>query len=227
MADDQTQSGGAAGDSGGAGAQGQADSANQSTQGDKTPPRVVSWDSHKRALDDMHKFKSAVATLEAKIGEIESDKLKQANDFKTLYEREKADKEALNQKYQQTLQGTVNTHRFSEIRAEAMKAGLVDTAVSDLELLDLSDVEVEATSSGRFIVSGAKEKVERIKSERPHWFRKMGAPSVNGGGGGVATVTKTTADDVYLAEQQMKRGQITKAKYQEVYAKHCKDFPLR
>ncbi len=61
-----------------------------------------------------------------------------------------------------------------------MKLGLVETAVDDLELMELKDVIVETTSTGRVNVIGAKSAAERIKSIRPHWFSEGRVPNING-----------------------------------------------
>lgn len=188
-----------------------------------TETKTVSWDNHRRALDDMHKHKKRSAELEQELGNITSDRLKEKEDFKGLAEREKARADEAENKYQNVAKSIVNTHRLSEVKTIALQAGLRKEAVSDLELLDLQEeIRVEATSENRFLVHGAQEFVDRLKNSKPHWFESKTAPKINSGGGGVppAEQKQVTPDDVNEAEREFKRGRLTRANYQAVFDKY-------
>lgn len=184
----------------------------------KETTKTVPWGSHKRALDDLNKEKAARRDLESKLGDLESKKLQESNDFKGLYEREKASREKAEAEAKNVKGWFTNTQRFNAVKTEALKAGILPSALKDVELLDMDGIEVEITSTGRAITSGEKDFVARVKEERPHWFTKPGAPNVNGGGGGTppAGEGSLSAADVYQAERNWKAGKITKAQYEDV-----------
>lgn len=232
MGDTQNPSGGAQGGAGGAGPSGDS---SQSSNNSNNQPRTVSWENHQRALDDMHKFKREAEEAKAKLGDQESERLKQANDFKALYEKEQKAHSETKTKLTETMNWTVNTQRFNAVKDAALATGLRKEALSDLELVDMSRVKVEATSSGRFFVEGAKEFVDGLKAERPHWFTVGNPPPVNSGGGGTPGAgaaggqpdgsKKLTVQDVVKAEADLKARRITRAQFEETYKRYCRENP--
>jgi len=149
----------------------------------KTPDeRVVKFDDHKRALDDMHKYKSKVRELETKLGSLESDRLREKEDYKTLAERAAAERDDYRSKYEKLNDSFIHNRKYDSIHAAALKSGLLSEAENDLELLDLSPVEIEATSSGRLLVHGADVFVDELKKRKPHWFKPEGTAKINRGG---------------------------------------------
>jgi hypothetical protein len=217
---------GASGGSGGAAPV--ADSANPSPQPNPVvETKTVSWDNHQRALADLHKFKADAEKLRTQLGDQESERLKAANDYKGLYEAEKAKRETSDKKLVEFTGWTLQTQRFNEVKHLALADGLKKEALGDLELIDLDDVKVESTSTGRFIVQGAKDRVEKLKTERPHWFSAANAPQINSGGGGGAPAkgAKLTVNDVVEAERNWKRNRITRQAYDELYNRYLKENP--
>ena len=227
--DEQTQStGGAGGVTGGAGSSASDDSSQNSNQNSATQPKVVPWDVHDRAMSDLQKQKDKNRELESRIGAIESKSLQEKNDYKSLWERSESDKKKLEQDLQNQSNWIVKTQQFNEVKAEAVAAGLRKEALKDLDLIEMDGVDVETTSTGRFIVKGAKQKVESLKQEKPHWFTVEEPPKVNTGGTGAGDVRpgqRLSATDVVQAERDWKRGKITKQKYHEVYQTYCKQNP--
>lgn len=195
------------------------------------PPKTVSYEDHKRALDDMHGFKSQVKTLQEKIDAIESKKLEEGNQYKTLWETEKKKREDAEAETNKTIGYMKNSVRHGEVKAAAVASGLRKEALADLDLLDMNDVPVEVTSTGRFIVNGAQEKVDRIKADKPHWFTLANPPGINPGGAGAPPAGagaggaggKVTVAQVAQAEMDWKRGKIQKADYEKIYRQYCKD----
>jgi len=199
----------------------------------QTPPgsaETVSKADLKRALDDMHANKRRADEAEARLKAIETDSLEKGQQYKTLWEQEKKKREEAEVEAKKTLGWAMNTHRFGEVKAKALQAGLRKEAVNDLELIDMEDVPVETTSSGRFIANGVNEKVERIKADKPHWFTQPSPPNINPGGSGApptggAATGKTTISDLQLAERNMRMGKVSKSDYEATYRKYCKDNP--
>lgn len=203
---------------------------NQSNTGNQ--PKTVSWENHQRALTDLHSFKQKTRELEEKLGNIESDRLREKNDFETLYKNEKAKREQVEGDLKKMTNWTLHTQKFNAVKAEAVAAGLRKEAIPDLELLDLDDVKVETTDSGRFIVEGAKEKVEKLKATKGYWFQAGPPPTVNAGGtgagGGEAPKSGLTKiEDVVKAERDFKAGRLSQAEYHRIHKKYCDENPRK
>lgn len=230
MSDNQQPTGGAGGSNGGAGTGSNAggDSPQNNGNNSGTPPKMVSWDVHERLLGDVAKAREKNRELEARIGEIESNSLKEKNDYKSLYERSETSKKELEQKLKDQSSWIVQTQQFNEVKAAAVAAGLRKEALDDLDMIDMKGVEVETTSTGRFIVKGAKERVESLKNEKPHWFTTTTPPVVNTGGTGAGEPkpgARLGVADVLQAERDWKRGKITRKQYDDTYARYCKENP--
>jgi len=137
---------------------------------------------------DLFKYKSKVQEYETKVKQSEEIRLKESNDWKTLYERKDQEaKEALDKlnSFENTLN---NTAKFGAVREAALRAGIRPEAVSDLELVDFKDVLVEKSPTGRIEVRGHESAVERLKTLKPHWFGKnvninSTIPTTSGAGG--------------------------------------------
>lgn len=200
------------------------DSGQTSEKKTEIQTKTVSWENHRRAIDDMHKHKKRSAELEQQLGDIESKRLKEKEDFKGLYEREKTRAEKAESGLQEFSTTIVNTQRLSEIKSVALQSGLRKEAIADLDLLDMTSVQVEATSNNRFLVHGATEYVERLKNQKPHWFAKDKPPNINSGGGGVPPTDDgvITPMDLNTAERKAKRGLITDGEYKALFAKYQK-----
>ena len=179
MLDQEPSGGGAANDPSGTKVNSQKDQ--QSDSGEEKP-RVVRFEDHKRAIDDLHKYKSEAQTLREQLEERESERLREKEDFKALAEREKKLREETEDKLRKHSSFYQNETKRNAIRAAALKAGIRSEAESDLELIPLDGIEVEITSTGRFLVHGADSFVEDLKRKRPHWFRSSQIPTVNSGG---------------------------------------------
>ncbi len=194
-----------------------------------TPPekkqetkRTVSWDDHKRAIDDMHKFKAASVDAEKRLAVAEEDRLKEKDDWKALAEREKTRADKLEGEKKSLSEVFTKTQKYSEIRKSAMEAGLRPEAMDDLDLIDVDGVQVEATSSGRFIVHGSKEFIEELKTKKPHWFKKGTVEEINAGGttGVKPKSSKLGPLDVFDAEKKWKSGKISRQDYLGVFEKY-------
>ena len=225
MSDPQNPGSGAPGGTSGAGPS--VDST-QPQKTETTSPRTVSWENHQRALDDMHKFKQQVQQLEAKLGDMQSESLKEKNDYKSLYEQTSEKLKSTEQKLTQQSDWIVKTQQFNEVKAAAVAAGLRSEALEDLDLIDMSGVKVEATSTGRFLVSGAKERVESLKKEKPHWFTVDRPPTINAGGTGAGESQpgrRLTAVDVHQAERDWRTRKISEAQYRRIYKQYCDENP--
>jgi hypothetical protein len=163
---------------------------------------------------------------EKRESDAEGERLKAQDNYKGLAEREtvRADKAVADAKSVTELY--INTFRGDKFKEAAVKAGLMPEAMADLDLLDLSDLPVEVTSNNRYIVQGVETKVEQLKNERAHWFKKESAPNVNGAGGGAPLPgnAKIAPEDVIAAERAYKTGRLPYAEYVELDSRYRKQF---
>jgi len=133
------------------------------------------WKKESRELKEQNeKLLNEINTLKEK-------SLVEKQNYKELYEHEKQKTERLvseNEDVKKTFFGSL---KQQEIQKEAIKQGIRDEAIQDLNLLDSSLVETETTSQGVVNILGATEFIEKIKESRPYWFKQSGPPTINTG----------------------------------------------
>jgi len=153
-------------------------------------PKSVSLEDHKRALDDMHKFKSSakelsdkVLNLEKQINEEKEKKLTESQNYKTLFEQYKQKYEDSEGKLSSFWKSYEKNEKHNAVKQIAIRSGMHDQALEDLDMFDLSGVEVERTDQGRFIIHGAENYVDQLKQKKPYLFKSKQTPNFNPGGG--------------------------------------------
>lgn len=148
-----------------------------------TPPAdnggAVNRADHERALRDLHRFKEESRQAQEKLKEAETNRLKEQQNWKTLYEQTLEEKKKLEGQVKFMTEGQINSLKMSSLKNEAARLGLLDSAMEDLEMLDLSDLIVETTNNGKARVVNAQTYAEMLKSKKPHWFGSKAAPQVN------------------------------------------------
>jgi hypothetical protein len=151
----------------------------------------VSKADHQRVLDDMMKFKKNFndtakenEDLKARLEALEKAGKESSGDFKSLAEQYKNTADEWKGKYD-GLKGSIVINEKHKAASQALlKAGMKADALKILEKEDFKDIEVEATTSGRFLVHGVDLFVDKFKKEYPFAFGTGEAPVVNTGGGG-------------------------------------------
>lgn len=209
---DENSSGGATDGEGGAQTEG------RSADDQSTKP--VKFEDHKRVLDDMHRHKTEAIEAKKRLKELEDEKLRQQNDFKSLADREKKRADDAESKLTKREQAFLNTLKYKDVQVAASKLGLRNEAEDDLGRLSLESIEVEATSEGRFIIKNADDFVANLKKTKPHWFKDQTAPVINAGGGKGGkgeSSAKLTSD--YMVELRMKDPK----KYRELMPKYLEE----
>jgi hypothetical protein len=149
----------------------------------QTEGKTVSFENHKRALDDMHKYKSKVREYEERLGNLEADRLKEKEDWKTLSERHEKERDDYKTKYEGLNSSLQMNEKSRYVRESAIKAGIRTEALDDLDRLDLNGVGLEYTTGGRMLVNGHEDFVEDLKKTRPFWFKDKKMPTINSAGG--------------------------------------------
>lgn len=152
--------------------------------------RQVNWDDHQRALKDMLRFKdqskseaAKVADLQAQLEALSTKVSAQNKDFETLYASEKQKRADIEAEKNRLLGNVLNSERYRAAYPALKKAGLRDDADNLVEVMGLDKIDVEATSSGRFVCSNVQDFVDQAVKSYPYAFQKQGAPNVNGSSG--------------------------------------------
>lgn len=183
----------------------------QDTQGQKPTPA-----DHLAA--DVVKFKQRAAELESKLAEFEKERedaklsgLRQKEEWQKIAEdREKKVKE-LSERIEKQSKATETYFKRSEVRAQALKNGIREAALDDLDLLSLEGVSLETTSTGAVNVLGADKYVSRLKETRPYWFLDKSAPNVNTGTPQVSSSGTVTISDVLKLQREGKQQEYEAA----------------
>ena len=192
--------------------------------------KTVSWEDHQRALADLQKHKQKALKLEEERKTSQTQELKAKEQWKLLAEQKEQEANTYKAESENLKKSFVNEKKFSAIKDEAAKLGLRPEAMSDLELLDLEDISVETTSTGRINVLGAKTFAERVKTLKPHWFQNAQV-TVNGSAPRVSDTHTglVSAKDIYDAEKAYRKSGKPEdfQKYQEMHLKFRKQASVR
>lgn len=142
------------------------------------PPVVDKVDKsvHESVKSDLFKQKEENRKLKEQLENQKISGMKEKEDWKGIAEAKTTEAEEYKTKYSGLAQSLSRNAKMSAINSAALKAGIVDQSLSDLEMLDFDEVRVESTDSGKFIVTGAEQAIENLKKRRPHWFGSKATP---------------------------------------------------
>lgn len=160
------------------------DNQQQQQDGGGTPSEV---DQLKTQLAQEKKDRLAAAAkvteLSQAVEKLKNTNLKTQGSFKELYEQSEAKVAELETKNKTLTDSIFHTSRVSAVKDAAVKLGLRSAALSDLESLDMDDVEVKVGDDKIIRVEGASDFASRLKTLKPYLFETPKDPKFNGGGG--------------------------------------------
>lgn len=148
--------------------------------------------------------------------------LKSKDDWKAIADLEKTRADAAEGKLTSLNKALEDSAKYGALKSEAQKQGINPISIPDLELLDFSEVTVEAIN-GRVNVSGVEAAIQSLKQKRPNWFSN-GVPQVSTvtpSGGQAASQGQVTLADVKAAEQKyyLSKSESDKQAYQNLIIK--------
>lgn len=211
--------------------QSNAGSTGEQSGGSATPPPASSSTSERDSelesyRNDMHKFKQKAKEAEARLEELERareeeerKRLEESDDFKSLNERLKRQLEERDQEVNK-LRGNVKySERYRAVLPKLKELHLRDDALNLLDHETLEEIDLEATSNGRFIAHGVDEFAESFKKKYPFAFqeKKTGNVDPRTGRNLPDPSAPISAKDVLEAEKKYKDGKIKFENYQEIY----------
>jgi len=199
---------------------------------DKPPvsddPKVINQADHERAVKDMLKYKGQVSDLTSRmeslvnqVEEMKANKLKDKEDYKSLYEQEVANHNETKQRLTGVSKNVVFAEKHRAVFPALKKAGFVDDAEKLLTSAALDSLEFETTSDGRFLIEGVDTFVDNFKREYSFAFKDAQPPRFNAGVGNTShTVDKITPAMINDLEDKVKAGKATQAEYHELIKKY-------
>lgn len=142
------------------------------------PEGFVAQDVFERQKKDMLKYKEEAQALKKQNEEARLQRLKETQNWEAVA-KEKESEAAQERQRREALESSIVQHqKFMALKTEALKQNMHQSSLDDLELLDLPELQVETTSTGKILVTGADRAIANLKTLRPHWF-KQNAPSIN------------------------------------------------
>ncbi len=171
---------------------------------------------------DLETERKERATLKKELDAIKADKLKEKEDYKTLFEQSEASKKEIQEKHDGLKSKVVYNEKYKAVSAKLLESGLKKEAMKILDKESLDDVKVEFTSEGRINVLGADLFAEKFKKDFAFAFEQKKAPNVNGGGGGSGGGggNETSDDDLLTAENMFKLERSDKKKWTQLWPKY-------
>lgn len=143
------------------------------------PPREQVDKDKQRILDDMHRYKREAQEAKDRLKIEEENKLKEKEQWKTLYEKADEERKQAVDRADKVELSYINSQRYSAVKTECMKLGILDSAIGDLDIIDLGQVKYDVTQTGRVNVLNAREVAEDLKRVKPHWFGAPGVARIN------------------------------------------------
>lgn len=140
------------------------------TDGEAVPKEV-----YERMKSDMLKAKQKADELEKSINSQKLAALKQTENWQELAKLKEQEAEDYKTKYERLSSSLVENKKLDAIRTEALKLGIDQRSLEDLEMIDFNEVQIETTSTGKINVLGADKAVANLKLRKPHWFNSKPA----------------------------------------------------
>lgn len=146
-----------------------------------------------------------IDALKSKIEQMENDKLKSQNNYKSLWEKEKERADGYHNEVQKVKDSYISGLKESAIETAAIKHGIDPEYMHFLKGSSESEVQFETTSTGKVNILGADDFVERFKTQYPKMFMDKKMPTMNTSSGNYSEQKQLTPDEI-LALQ--KKGDI-------------------
>lgn len=182
----------------------------EKTQDEKKENDKENSDRTERKIShDLLKYKKESETLKdendqlrKKIDEINEQSLLEKSNYKQLYENEKNKNVDLTDKITKTRESFFGSLKNNEIQKQALKLNIREEALQDLRMVDSSSVITETTSEGNVNILGAKEFVEKLKADRPYWFKDTSNVIINDGNPEFTGTKQMTASDLLALQKK-------------------------
>jgi len=208
-------------DSGATNQDDQTDPQNNENDQDDQQSKPIDPNDHRRAIDDMMKYKKQarstgdrLKTLETENEKLKTQHLKSQNNYKGLYEETSQRLKEQTERNQALHTSIINHARRESVLPRLHEMGLRKDAHNLFQMSDLDVIDVETTSAGNVIPveSSVQEFCQTFKNQFSYAFDDKRKPVVNSSGGANVLNGKAhlTAQDVFKIERDCaKKGDMT------------------
>lgn len=184
--------------------------------GGENQPRTYTEAEYRQAQKDLHRFKERakkaegdLKSLNARLTELEA-KGKDPKDLEARIAEAETKRQEAESKATELENSVIEGRRMSALMPALTKLGFREDAHELLDLVDLSDIEIELTSKGRWTAHGVEDVVKAIKGKYPYAFdaakvKGLNGGTAGGGGKGGGKETAWTAQKVNELETKLKR----------------------
>ena len=123
-----------------------------------------------KVLDQLHDLKRREKAAKTELESRDLQSMKDREEWQKIAELKEQEAAAANERANTLQENVTYATKYSAVKDAALKLGLRQEALADLDLVDLEDVLIERTSTGRTNVLGTEKFVQGLKASRPHWF---------------------------------------------------------
>ena len=142
------------------------------------------------------------AIMLKKLEEQKTIQLKEKENYKELWEIEKNKRIAAEDRTVKLSKDYLSGLKMSAIEQEALKAGILPEALSDIRVEDATMVEIETGDKGSVSILGAKEYVEFLKETKKHWFNAFRVPKINTQVGESSASRELSAKEIIMLQKK-------------------------
>jgi hypothetical protein len=152
---------------------------------------------------ELARLKQEREELVNKLKQKEVQELKAKEDWQSIASQYEQEANDYKKRYSELRENLILDKKLSDLKTKALTYNIRKEAIDDLEMLDLSELQVETTNTGRLNVLGTESVLSRLKIQKPHWFNSQKSnlntehPSLN-------SDSKLTLKDLREAEVKAK-----------------------
>lgn len=180
----------------------------QPTESQEVPPAPITRDNLeaiklKAELSKTQKqYEELVNQMKAK----QTEEMKQKEDWQKLATHWETEAKDYEKRYMNMQQSVVFDKKLTDLKTKAAAENIRKEALDDLEMLDLNEIHVETTSTGKLNVLGTEDLLSKLKVKKPHWFQSA-KTNFNTQTPTATSSGDTTYKDVRDAELKWKKSQ--------------------
>ena len=179
----------------------------------------VGREEFQKVLNDLHKHKSEARTLREQIEADKLNKQKEQNQWREIAEAKEKESLEYKTRAEKIQESYLGERKYNSVRSACEKMGLRPEAVGDLDMLDLKDVQVETTSTGKINILGSDKFAERLKTLKPHWFSAPSTTHVNTSGNRVHDSSGPVSVSQVMEAEREGRKTGNMSKYNDLHSK--------
>lgn len=175
---------------------------------------------YEKLVSDFNAKKKEADDLKKSIAAANEAKLKEQNQWQQIAEAKEKEANEYRSQNENLVSAVRTEKKLAAARMACEKLGMRPEAVNDLDMLDLKQLQVETTNTGKINILGAEKFAEQLKVQRPHWFADKTAAPVDGGSPTVfETGGAVTLDGLIAAEKEAKKTGDW-SKYQKIHSQY-------